>query len=688
MLITILSVALVGALAMATLYYGASAYTKSMAEAQAAKLINQGNQLLGAADMYFAQKGMYPSSLQEMVDTDFLKSIPVASREGDGAGMSNAFADEGEWSIAPGKALFTHDSAATRETCVSFNQKVPPGHAGILKQAYVELNSQCFGESGSYTVLVKRSEATTFENAPLNVAALATVPLSAALGDPEAWDMEPEADEAQAPDDEPAAEDSIVIAAIARAPGASFSTPMNVSGSSTAGFVANFLDPGSAFLSVRNISPEPVTVAVQGATVDGSYFRTAEDYFALGQTAEQVESLFTSTGAEPCRASTQLAPNEACAILASITQGPPGTAYPVATVGTTSLQMGFTPDWMPLVASKMWASITRNIYVASGDGNWGVGSGSASTMGALPVTNGSIKTFTQTQHSFVEMMENSSAVLLVKADGSLWGRGNNVYGGLGTGNTNAVSTLTQLSINGVNKVYVDGFRTYVIKSDGTLWGSGTGTGAGRTSANNNWFHRPLPESVVDGAIWNSGIFARAANGNLYYRGTVYYPETPSGTQYDTNTPFMTGVAKVASLGRHALILKTDGTVLSAGYNEYGQLGIGSKVEYRFDFQPVFSGASDVFATSRQSFVIGNDGRLYAAGSPGINTTSSALGLGDREEALSFTLVPGLDNVVSIASTEQTTLALRRDGTVWRTGAGTYLLRSYYGNTTFFVPAYF
>lgn len=683
LLITVLSVVLVGTLAMATLYYGASAYTKSMAESQAAKFINQGNQLLGAADMYYAQKGMYPSSLQEMVDTGFLKAIPVASHKGDGAGMSSAFAGASEWTITPGKPLFTLDSAATRESCVSFNQKVPPGHAGILKQAYVELNSQCFGEAGSYTVLVKRSEATTFENAPLDVATLATGPLSAALGDPEAWDMEPTADEARPPDDEPATQGTIEIAPIARAPGTSFSTPMNVGGSSSMGFVADFLDPGSAFLSVRNVGPEPMTIAVQGATLNGSYFRTAEHYLTSGQTEAWVENYFqTNAGTAPCRSSINLGPNETCAIFASITQGPPGTGYPAATVGSASLQMDFKPNWEPLVASKVWASTTRNIYVARGGGNWGVGSGMASSMGALPVTNSTIKTFTQTPHSFVEMAENSGAVLLVKADGSLWGRGLNVSGELGTGDTNAVPGLKQLDISGVVKVYSGSSSTYVIKSDGTLWGSGFGTGSGRNSSNYSWKHRPIPEPVVDGARWNRGILARAANGNLYFYGTF------NGANIDTNMPIMTGVSKVAGIGGHALILKTDGTVLSAGSNEYGQLGAGSKFTFRDEWQTAFASASEVFATNRQSFIVGSDGRLYVAGSPGISATSSALGLGNGEEVLSFTLVPGLDNVASIASTEQTTLAVRKDGTVWRTGAGTHLLRSYYGNTTFFVPAYF
>lgn len=48
LIITIISIALVAALALATLYYGGSAFNKGSAGATAARLINEGQQLNGA----------------------------------------------------------------------------------------------------------------------------------------------------------------------------------------------------------------------------------------------------------------------------------------------------------------------------------------------------------------------------------------------------------------------------------------------------------------------------------------------------------------------------------------------------------------------------------------------------------------------------------------------------------------
>lgn len=51
LIITIISIALVAALALATLYYGGAAFNKGSAGAQAARLINEGQQINGAVQV-------------------------------------------------------------------------------------------------------------------------------------------------------------------------------------------------------------------------------------------------------------------------------------------------------------------------------------------------------------------------------------------------------------------------------------------------------------------------------------------------------------------------------------------------------------------------------------------------------------------------------------------------------------
>lgn len=51
LIITIISIALVAALALATIYYGGNAFNKGSAEAKASQLINEGQQINGAIAM-------------------------------------------------------------------------------------------------------------------------------------------------------------------------------------------------------------------------------------------------------------------------------------------------------------------------------------------------------------------------------------------------------------------------------------------------------------------------------------------------------------------------------------------------------------------------------------------------------------------------------------------------------------
>lgn len=54
LIITIISIALVAALALATIYYGGSAFSRGNDGATAARLINEGQQVNGAVTMYLA----------------------------------------------------------------------------------------------------------------------------------------------------------------------------------------------------------------------------------------------------------------------------------------------------------------------------------------------------------------------------------------------------------------------------------------------------------------------------------------------------------------------------------------------------------------------------------------------------------------------------------------------------------
>jgi type II secretory pathway pseudopilin PulG len=79
LIITIISIALVAALALATLYYGGKAFNKGSASADATKMLTQAQQLQGAAELYRADTGAYPLTMDDLLTNKYLTSVPMAS---------------------------------------------------------------------------------------------------------------------------------------------------------------------------------------------------------------------------------------------------------------------------------------------------------------------------------------------------------------------------------------------------------------------------------------------------------------------------------------------------------------------------------------------------------------------------------------------------------------------------------
>lgn len=84
LIITIISIALVAALALATIYYGGSAFNKGSAEAKASQLINEGQQINGAVAMAKAdvssgtRDGATITDVASLAAAGYLAQVPSA----------------------------------------------------------------------------------------------------------------------------------------------------------------------------------------------------------------------------------------------------------------------------------------------------------------------------------------------------------------------------------------------------------------------------------------------------------------------------------------------------------------------------------------------------------------------------------------------------------------------------------
>lgn len=147
LIITLISIALVAALALATLYYGGESFRAGQAKAEAAKLRNQGQQLLAAAELFYVQTGQWPDSIEQMVLSKHLSTAPVAQRVAIQDALAGQLSVAGRtWQMpVPRQPLFVFDGLGV-EVCSTFNQ-ASYGMKGILPKLQPAYSQQCFGPS-------------------------------------------------------------------------------------------------------------------------------------------------------------------------------------------------------------------------------------------------------------------------------------------------------------------------------------------------------------------------------------------------------------------------------------------------------------------------------------------------------------------------------------------------------------
>ena len=86
LVIVIIAIALVAALALATIYYGGTALSKSSGEAISARALNEGNQVVGALELYRAEHGALPTGTATeikatLVSGQYLQAWPAEEWE-------------------------------------------------------------------------------------------------------------------------------------------------------------------------------------------------------------------------------------------------------------------------------------------------------------------------------------------------------------------------------------------------------------------------------------------------------------------------------------------------------------------------------------------------------------------------------------------------------------------------------
>jgi alpha-tubulin suppressor-like RCC1 family protein len=256
---------------------------------------------------------------------------------------------------------------------------------------------------------------------------------------------------------------------------------------------------------------------------------------------------------------------------------------------------------------------------------------------------------------------------------NLYTTGYNRYGALGLGDTTQRNSFVQLAGNDWASVGIGSENGYGIKNDGTLWAWGYNNfgqlGLGDTT------NRSSPVQVGALTDWKSVksfwnfVLATKTNDTLWAWGRNSYGQLGLGDTTDRSSPVQVGAltnwSKLACADEASFAIKTDGTLWSWGRSLHGQLGLGAPIVDRSS--PVQVGAFTdwvrIVAGAEHGIGTRSNGSILTWG----RNQYGQLGHGDLLNRSSPTQVGALTNWSIPSSGNAHTVAVKTDGTLWTWG---------------------
>ncbi|MGH7493184.1 MAG: T9SS type A sorting domain-containing protein [bacterium] len=269
--------------------------------------------------------------------------------------------------------------------------------------------------------------------------------------------------------------------------------------------------------------------------------------------------------------------------------------------------------------------------------------------------------------------------IAMKADGTVWAWGSNVYGQLGDNTTTDSSVPVQVKGSGgtgnlTNVAELSGGAQHglVIKGDGTVWAWGRNQKG--QLGDNTTTNRSTPVQVssfsnavtVAGGIYHSVAFK--SDGTIWTWGYNEFGQLGDNSTTDKTIPVLaaglTGVIQIAAGGRHSLALRTDGSLRSWGFNYYFQLGDGTSTDRKKPIQVInLNDVKKIAGGDAHSLVLKSDGTLRSWG----QNLYAALGDNTFNGRKIPVQVVSLADVVRVSAGGWFSVALKTDGTVWAWG---------------------
>ncbi|AYV83347.1 MAG: chromosome condensation regulator [Hyperionvirus sp.] len=300
--------------------------------------------------------------------------------------------------------------------------------------------------------------------------------------------------------------------------------------------------------------------------------------------------------------------------------------------------------------------------------------------------------------NIVEVICGENHTIIRMTDGTLMSCGNNYSGQLGLGDYVCRNVFCEIEgICGVVEVKCVGDYTIIRLTDGTLMGCGNNKkghlGLGDNLRRNLFVEiKCVPKNIEEVICQESHVIVRLTDGTLMgcgYNefGQLGFEDNRTTNLFEEIVGIPKNIIEVICGPYHTIIRLTDGTLMSCGFNRFGQLGLGDVKDRKFfsEIASIDKNVVKIICGYAYTIIRLANGSLMSVG----NNMFGELGLGDSIHRNIFSEIKGIDkNISEMICSDINTIVRLTDGTLMvsgtnsdgQLGLGDFLMRNEYCET--------